>query len=223
MIRLEGVTKAYQEGGRERRVLSGADLVVDEGGFVCLMGRSGSGKSTLLNVISGIDTPDAGRVVVDGIDLAALPERERTLYRRRHMGFVFQFFNLVPTLTVGENVAMPLSLNGRVDARLARDWLARVGLVERAHSFPDTLSGGEQQRVAVARALVHGPSLVLADEPTGNLDADTAERVLALLRGLCREAGTTLLVASHGEEVARRADRVVLLAGGRLRERGEAA
>ena len=216
MIRLEGVSKGYLEAGRTRRVLRAVDLEVARGGFVCVTGRSGSGKSTLLNVISGIDTPDAGRVIVDGVDLAALAERERTLHRRRHMGFVFQFFNLVPTLSVIENVRMPLDLNGRQDRGAAAGWLERVGLAERARSFPDTLSGGEQQRVAIARALAHDPALLLADEPTGNLDAHTGERVLTLLTELCRERGTTLLVVSHSEEVVRRADRVLVLDDGQL-------
>jgi len=216
VIRLDGVSKGYLEAGRVRQVLSGVDLEVARGSFACVTGRSGSGKSTLLNVISGIDTPDAGRVIVDGVDLAALPDRERTLHRRRHMGFVFQFFNLVPTLSVIENVRMPLDLNGRADDGVAAGWLARVGLADRAASFPDTLSGGEQQRVAVARALAHDPALLLADEPTGNLDAHTADRVLTLLTALCRERGTTLLVVSHSDDVVRRADRVLSLDDGRL-------
>jgi putative ABC transport system ATP-binding protein len=181
------------------------------------MGRSGSGKSTLLNVLGGIDTPDAGQVLYEGCDLARLDDRARTLHRRRHLGFVFQFFNLVPTLTVAENLAMPLQLNARADDGAVAAWLARVGLQARAASYPDMLSGGEQQRIAIARALVHAPALVLADEPTGNLDADTAGQVLALLGALCRDAGTTLLVASHSAEMARAADRVLLLDHGRLR------
>jgi putative ABC transport system ATP-binding protein len=218
VIRLAAVCKAYREGGRRRQVLDGVELELHRGEFVCVVGRSGSGKSTLLNVVSGIDTPDAGQVLFDGEDLARLDDRARTLHRRRHMGFVFQFFNLVPTLTVAENVDMPLQLNRRDPAGAAQRWLARVGLADRAGSFPDTLSGGEQQRVAIARALSHGPALLLADEPTGNLDVDTGERVLALLRGLCVEQGTTLLVASHSAEVAAAADRVLALAQGRLHE-----
>jgi putative ABC transport system ATP-binding protein len=217
VIRLRGVSKAYLEGGRPRQVLAGVDLDIASGEFVCVMGRSGSGKSTLLNVLGGIDTPDAGQVLYEGCDLARLDDRARTLHRRRHLGFVFQFFNLVPTLTVAENLAMPLELNARADDGAVAAWLARVGLQARAASYPDMLSGGEQQRIAIARALVHAPALVLADEPTGNLDADTAGQVLALLGALCRDAGTTLLVASHSAEMARAADRVVLLDHGRLR------
>jgi putative ABC transport system ATP-binding protein len=217
VIRLRGVSKAYLEGGRPRQVLAGVDLEIASGEFVCVMGRSGSGKSTLLNVLGGIDTPDAGQVLYEGCDLARLDDRARTLHRRRHLGFVFQFFNLVPTLTVAENLAMPLQLNARADDGVVAAWLARVGLQARAASYPDMLSGGEQQRIAIARALVHAPALVLADEPTGNLDADTAGQVLALLGALCRDAGTTLLVASHSAEMARAADRVLLLDHGRLR------
>ena len=219
MIQLRDVRKAYQEGGKTRRVLDGVDLHVEASEFVCVMGRSGSGKSTLLNVVSGIDTPDAGSVLFHDIDLAAMDDRSRTLHRRRHLGFVFQFFNLVPTLTVAENVRMPLELNRLPDAGVVAGWLARVGLAERANSFPDMLSGGEQQRVAVARALAHGPSLLLADEPTGNLDADTAGQVLAMLTDLCAAQGTTLLVASHSLDVAAAADRVVELDHGRVRIR----
>jgi len=219
VIQLRGVSKAYEEGGKRRPVLDGVNLDVAEGEFVCVMGRSGSGKSTLLNVVSGIDTPDAGSVLFHGSDLAAMDDRSRTLHRRRHLGFVFQFFNLVPTLTVAENVRMPLELNRLPDAGVVQGWLDRVGLAQRADSFPDMLSGGEQQRVAVARALAHGPSLLLADEPTGNLDADTAEQVLAMLTALCADQGTTLLVASHSLDVAAAADRVVELDHGRVRMR----
>jgi len=217
VIRLRGVTKAYREAGRTRRVLDAVSLEVARGEFVCVTGRSGSGKSTLLNVVSGIDTPDAGAVGFHGVDLARLDDRRRTLHRRRHMGFVFQFFNLVPTLTVAENVRMPLELNGLPDAGTVASWLRRVGLDGRAGSYPDTLSGGEQQRVAMARALAHAPALVLADEPTGNLDADTAEQVLAMLTALCSAEGTTLLVATHSPEVAAAADRVLALDHGRIR------
>ncbi len=219
MIRVEGVSKAYREAGAPHRVLDRVDLELARGEFVCIMGRSGSGKSTLLNVVSGIDTPDTGAVVFDGTDLARLTDRDRTLHRRRHMGFVFQFFNLVPTLTVAENLGMPLELNRRPDPGAVDAWLARVGLAGRGGSFPDTLSGGEQQRVAVARALVHAPALLLADEPTGNLDADTGEQVLTLMDELRQAQGAALLVATHSQEVAAAADRVLVLDHGRLTPR----
>lgn len=220
MIRLRKISKGFSEAGQWRQVLDDLDLDVQRGQFVCLTGRSGSGKSTLLNVLSGIDSPDSGQVRIDGTALEQLDDRARTLYRRRHLGFVFQSFNLVPTLTVAENLALPQELNGAVDRCLSLSWLERVALADRANSFPDELSGGEQQRVAVARALVHGPQVLLADEPTGNLDQRTGERILSILQDLCARSETTLLVASHSREVASRADRVVELVDGALREVG---
>jgi putative ABC transport system ATP-binding protein len=221
-VELSRVVKRYREGESERVVLHEVDLTVESGQVVALLGRSGSGKSTLLNLVSGIDHPTSGGVRVDGVDVVALSETVRTRLRRRRIGFVFQFFNLIPTLTVEENLRLPLELNGIDGAdgrRRALDLLGEVGLADRASSFPDRLSGGEQQRVAVARALVHGPALVLADEPTGNLDAESARQVLALLAGLARREGKTVIAASHSEEVAALADRVLTLADGRLSER----
>ncbi len=218
-VELSGVVKIYREGESERVVLREVDLTVAPGEIVVLLGRSGSGKSTLLNLISGIDRPTAGLVRVEGVDVAALSDTERTRFRRRRIGFIFQFFNLIPTLTVEENLRLPLELNG-LDGTAGRlraaDVLTAVGLADRAASFPDRLSGGEQQRVAVARALVHGPALVLADEPTGNLDTESARQVLGLLADLARGAGRTVIAASHSEEVAALADRVLTLADGRL-------
>jgi len=222
MIELRGVTKAYREGDRERLVLRAADGWVGAGEIVVLMGPSGSGKSTLLNLVSGIDLPTAGDVVVDGVSIPGLAERERTLFRRDHIGFVFQFFNLIATLTVEENLLLPLELSRRMgpaDHDRALDLLRRVGLADRAATYPDRLSGGEQQRVAVARALAHDPAVVLADEPTGNLDARTGQRVLDLLEELGRGAGKTMLVVTHSEDVARVGDRVLELREGRLVER----
>jgi putative ABC transport system ATP-binding protein len=221
-VELSRVVKRYREGDTERVVLRGVDLSVTAGEIVVLLGRSGSGKSTLLNLVAGIDRPTSGTVRVEGVDVAALSETARTRLRRRRIGFVFQFFNLIPTLTVEENLRLPLELNGVDGARgrtRALDLLGEVGLGDRAASFPDRLSGGEQQRVAVARALVHDPALVLADEPTGNLDAESARQVLALLAGLVRRAGKTVIAASHSEEVAALGDRVFTLADGRLVER----
>lgn len=228
VLRLQGLRKAYQEGGRRHEVLHDATAEILRGEFVVLLGPSGSGKSTLLNLVCGIDLPDEGVVQVAGEDLTALSERERTLFRRRHLGFVFQFFNLLPTLTVLENLLLPLELKGRVGAEeeaRARGLLERVGLAARADAFPDRLSGGEQQRVALARALVHDPDLILADEPTGNLDPDTGERVMDLLDSLVREDGRTLLAVTHSRELADRADRILRLDHGVLQEtsRGRAA
>jgi putative ABC transport system ATP-binding protein len=206
---------AYREGERTREVLHGVNLEAFAGECIALVGRSGSGKSTLLNLVSGIETPLAGRVVVNGRDLTRMNERERTLFRRRHIGFVYQFFNLLPTLTVLENLLLPLELNRRDHGR-ARTLLAEVGLADRAGAFPDRLSGGEQQRVAIARALVHEPCLVLADEPTGNLDADTGRRILDLLINLVRRNSGLLLIVTHAREVAASADRILVLKDGML-------
>jgi putative ABC transport system ATP-binding protein len=196
------------------------------GELVVLLGKSGSGKSTLLNLVSGIDLPTSGEVWVEGRALTRLSERERTLFRRRSVGFVFQFFNLVPTLTVLENVLLPLELNGVTGTKAsgaAEAMLANVGLAERGATYPDRLSGGEQQRVAIARALVHDPALVLADEPTGNLDAETGAQVLDLLDRLTRQAGKTMIMVTHSPEVVGVADRVLRVREGHLVEEALAA
>ena len=219
MLSLRKVSKSYREARARRDVLRRVDLDVGRGEFVAVTGRSGTGKSTLLNIISGIDLPDAGTVILDGIDITALDERERTLKRRHAVGFVFQFFNLIPTLSVAENLMLPLELvgteSGAAAARIAR-MLERIDLASRADSFPDTLSGGEQQRVAVARALVHEPDLVLADEPTGNLDDETGRAVLGLLCEMTRDAGKTLVVVTHSRETAARAGRVLRIEDGHV-------
>ena len=220
LIRCHGLRRVYREGGRDRVVLDDVEAELAAGQAVALLGRSGSGKSTLLNLIAGIDRADAGEVIVHGTSLGALSERERTLFRRRHIGFVYQFFNLIPTLTAAENVRLPAELNGRgaaAAAAAAARMLEAVGLGDRGDAFPERLSGGEQQRVAIARALVHDPALVLADEPTGNLDAETGRQVTELLRRMVREAGRTLVVVTHSPEVAAVADKVWTLEDGRLR------
>jgi putative ABC transport system ATP-binding protein len=219
-VELRSVSKSFEEGGRRREVLCDLSLTVAPGEVVALVGRSGSGKSTLLNVIAGIDRPSAGTITVDGELVSALGERERTLFRRHHLGFVFQAFNLLPTLTVEENVLLPLELVGRARDAGARaqvgKLLAAVGLADRAGTFPDRLSGGEQQRVAVARALAHDPGLVLADEPTGALDGQTGQTVLELLLGLARDRRRSVILVTHSRDVARAADRVLVLDSGRL-------
>jgi putative ABC transport system ATP-binding protein len=221
LIELTGIAKSYREGERERVIFHDASLTVDRGEWVFLLGRSGSGKSTLLNLISGIDLPDQGAVIVDGIPLNRLNERDRTLFRRNRIGFVFQFYNLIPTLTVEENILLPLELAGDLTTESrssARELLERVGLADRGRSYPDRLSGGEQQRVAVARALIHRPSLVLADEPTGNLDSETGRQVLDLFERLVRQTGTTMVLVTHSGEVSRLADRIMIIRDGRLTE-----
>ncbi len=222
VVELRGVTRVFEEGAARRAVLRDASAAIGAGEIAVLLGRSGSGKSTLLNLVSGIDLPSAGEVVVEGVRIDALSERERTLFRRRRIGFIFQFFNLIPTLTVEENLLLPLELNGPIGAAergRARELLEEVELADRAESFPDRLSGGEQQRVAVARALVHAPALMLADEPTGNLDLETGRKVLDLLDRLTRREGRTMLMVTHSAEVVGLADRVFAIEGGKLVER----
>ncbi len=222
MIRLHELTKIYTEGDESRTVLDELNREFFEGEFVALLGKSGSGKSTLLNLISGIDNPSHGTVSISYADrevnITSLSEQARTLFRRRQIGIVFQFFNLIPTLTVLENVMLPLELNGgtRTMKAHAKELLDRVGLGNRLNTYPDKLSGGEQQRIAIARALVHDPLLILADEPTGNLDEDTGEIVLTLLLELTRDTGKTLFMATHAPEVARLADRILHLDHGKL-------
>jgi putative ABC transport system ATP-binding protein len=222
LIEVHGLTKVYREGDDERVVLRDADASIRRGEFAVLVGRSGSGKSTFLNLLSGIDVPTAGEVVIDGQPLTRLSERQRTLFRRRHIGFVFQALNLVPTLTVEENLLLPLELNdrrGRGERDKALELLDAVGLADRARSFPDRLSGGEGQRAAIARALVHDPLVVLADEPTGNLDLDTGRQVLDVLDRLTRRAGKTMVMVTHSAEVVGLADRIFAIEHGRLVER----
>ncbi len=219
MVKVENLTRVYRTGSNRQAVFDALTFSVDKGETVALLGASGSGKTTLLNLISGIDSPDKGRVLLDGVDVHALAEPARTLLRRRLIGFVFQFFNLIPTLKVGENVALPLELLGADDSaaqQRAADLLEAVGLGGLEQRYPETLSGGEQQRAAIARALAHQPALLLADEPTGNMDEDTGGRIIELLTGLARQQGTTLLLVTHSTHVARAADRVLRLSHGQV-------
>jgi putative ABC transport system ATP-binding protein len=218
-VQIEGLSKIFQEGEMQRTVLNQVSLTFEPGEFVVLLGHSGSGKSTLLNLISGIDQPSAGSVKVNGVSVTELDERSRTLLRRDQIGFVFQFFNLIPTLTVLENVTLPQELAGRssqVAQQSAMKLLEQVELADRKDTFPDKLSGGQQQRVAIARALAHNPLLVLADEPTGNLDEETGQRVLEILLNLVRATNKTLVMATHNPDIARRADRVLRVQDGQL-------
>jgi putative ABC transport system ATP-binding protein len=219
MVRLDGVVKSYRQGARAVRALDGVTLAVGRGEFVAVMGPSGSGKSTLLHLIGGLDPPTSGEVWVNERALSTMSDDDVTIFRRRHVGFVFQFFNLLPTMTAEENVAYPLLLDGlaRGEAmtRAARE-LARVGLADRRTHRPDALSGGEAQRVAVARALVGEPLLLLADEPTGNLDSRTGDEVLGLIRDACRALGTTVVMVTHDARAAAVAGRTITLVDGRV-------
>lgn len=218
-LRFHNLSKSYSEGDVRRVVLQNAHAEFQSGEITAILGKSGSGKSTLLNLISGIDAPDSGQVWVDGQDLTTLSERDRTLFRRARIGFVFQFFNLIPTLTVGENVSLPLELNRRPRLQAhekAQQLLDAVGLIDRWGTFPEKLSGGEQQRVALARALVHDPLLILADEPTGNLDEETGAQMMALLARLTRKQNGTLLIVTHSPEVTAHTDHVLRLSHGQL-------
>lgn len=220
-VSLEKVCKSFQEGTSSRSVLADLDMQVESGKTVALLGASGSGKSTLLNIMSGLTASDSGTVKIAGTDLSTLDQKERTLFRRQKIGFVFQFFHLIPTLTVEENLRLPLQLNGVDDeAGLVRvgQLLSRVGLDHRASTFPDRLSGGEQQRVAVCRALIHSPPVILADEPTGNLDGQTAEDVLDLVLELAQENSATLLIVTHSEAVAGKCQRLYRLVDGQFLE-----
>jgi putative ABC transport system ATP-binding protein len=223
-LAVEGLGKSYAEGRQRRIVLENVAFEVAPSECVALLGRSGSGKSTLLNLLAGIDRPDTGDVRIQGQSVTTMGEPDLTLLRRRHIGFIYQFFNLIPTLTVAENLSLPLELNGmRAAKRRARiaEYLEKVGLDGREGAFPDQLSGGEQQRVAIARAIIHDPALVLADEPTGNLDAQTGHRVLELLSHLFRDEGHTLILVTHSREVSQIANRIFAVDGGRLSERTE--
>ena len=221
MIQLRSVTKRYREGNESRTVIQQANAEIFRGEFAALAGPSGSGKTTLLNIISGIDTPSGGDVLVDSVPITTLSEKRRTLFRRKNVGFVFQFFNLIPTLSVRENLLLPMQLNEfnrTISDERVSELLDGVGMLDRIDSYPDRISGGEKQRVAIARALVHDPQLILADEPTGNLDADTGRSVMDLLQNLVQKGNKTLLVVSHSDEVVSRASRVFSIEEGRLIE-----
>ncbi|CAI8015706.1 Uncharacterized ABC transporter ATP-binding protein Rv0986 [Geodia barretti] len=222
MVEMRALTKRYEEGTEARSVIERADAEIHRGEFVALAGPSGSGKTTLLNLISGIDTPTSGDVLIDSVPITKLSEKDRTLFRRKNIGFVFQFFNLIPTLSVKENLLLPLQLNSFPSAESddrVMYLLERIGMGDRIDSYPDRLSGGEKQRVAIARALAHNPPLILADEPTGNLDADTGRAILSLLKSLIDGSGKTMVIVSHSDVVAGMADRVLAMEDGKLVER----
>ncbi len=217
LLRFENVVKAYATEGAQVHALNGLTLDVDKGGFLALMGRSGCGKSTLLNLAGAMDFATTGRVVLDGTSTTGLSDAELTKLRREKVGFIFQSFQLLQTLSVVENVELPLLLSGGPNARpRALEQLESVGLAEQSHRLPHQLSGGQMQRVAIARALVHNPLLILADEPTGNLDTTTGNTILELLKTTCRDRHTTILMATHSEEAAAYADTIVRLRDGQI-------
>ena len=219
---VENVAKAYKQGDRAVQALAGVSLNVERGQFLAVMGASGSGKSTLLHLIAGLTSPDSGRILINDVDISTMPDRELTLFRRRSIGLVFQSFNLIPTLSARDNVALPLMLDGKngsgVDVK-AEELLATLGLSHRSHHRPDMMSGGEQQRVAIGRALVSDPAVILADEPTGNLDSSSSKSVCELLRDLCAIHGKTIVMVTHEPSVAAFAQEVAVMRDGKLIDR----
>jgi putative ABC transport system ATP-binding protein len=219
MIELRGVSKTVDSGGRPLTILHPLDYVIPSGRFVAIVGASGSGKSTLLGLMAGLDAPSTGSIVIDGIDITRLDEDGLAALRGQKIGFVFQFFHLVPSLTAIENVQVPMEIAGRRDAAArARQLMEEVGLSDRAHHYPSQLSGGEQQRVALARALANDPPIILADEPTGNLDSSTGRHILEMLRDVHRRRGATMVLVTHDAELAALADTRLTLRDGRAVE-----
>ena len=222
LIKLNHVSKHYEEGSDNREILRDINAEIKTTEVVSFIGKSGIGKSTLLNLISGIDVCDCGDITIDAVFINKLSDAKRTLFRRKNIGFVFQFFNLVSTLTIEENIALPLKLN-KFDPETTNQTVDRllehVGLLDRKKSFPDKLSGGEQQRIAVARALSHNPKLIIADEPTGNLDTNNSSMLMGLLVSLAKEYGTTIIIATHSDEVLKYSDRIMSIESGILIEK----
>ena len=217
ILQTHDVRKYYGSGDTQVRALDGVDLAVEPGEFVAIVGTSGSGKSTLLHMLGGLDRPTAGKVEVDGKDIFALKDEALTIFRRRKIGFVFQSYNLVPVLSVYENIVLPVELDGRrVDQAYLREVVDTLGLGKKLRSLPNQLSGGQQQRVAIARALAAKPSILLADEPTGNLDSKTSQDVLGLMKVTGQKFGQTLVMITHNEEIAQLADRIVRIEDGRI-------
>ncbi|NKB37909.1 MAG: ATP-binding cassette domain-containing protein [Gammaproteobacteria bacterium] len=214
IIEFQGLSKTYIEAGRSHLVFNQVDTIIKQGEFTVLVGKSGSGKSTLLNLISGIDCADKGVIKIKDQSLSGMNENQRTLFRRKNIGFVFQNYNLIPTLSIMDNLLLPLELTGQINEasiERAHDLLDKLSVKDRSNYFPDKLSGGEQQRIAIARALIHEPEIILADEPTGNLDEETGQNVLSLLDELVREAGLTMVMVTHSRDVIGLADRVLTI------------
>ncbi len=223
ILETKNLRKIYGKGETAVRALDGVNLTVEDGEFVSIVGTSGSGKSTLLHMLGGLDRPTAGKVLVEGKDIFSLKDDALTIFRRRKIGFVFQAYNLVPVLNVYENVVLPIELDGKaVDRAYIRQIMSTLGLEEKADSLPSQLSGGQQQRVAIARALATKPAIILADEPTGNLDSRTSQDVLALLKVTGQKFGQTIVMITHNEEIAQLADRIVRIEDGRIVSSGTA-
>lgn len=217
IVETENLTKTYQAGDIAVTALAGVDLRVAAGEFVAIIGKSGSGKSTLLHMLGGLDVPSAGRVVVDGNDVAAMDRTQLALFRRRRVGFIFQQYNLIPDLNVWDNIIFPLALDGvAIDTEFIDELLTALHIADKRDRMPSQLSGGEQQRVAIARALAMRPALILADEPTGNLDTTTSHEVMGLIRTLAAKLGQTLIVVTHDIDIAQLADRIVEMRDGRI-------
>ena len=217
VLKAVNLTKIYGKGENQVRALDGVSLSVEQGQFAAVVGTSGSGKSTLLHMLGGLDRPDEGKVYVDGKDIFSLKEEALTIFRRRKIGFVFQSYNLVPVLSVYENVALPVELDGkRADRAFIEEILDTLGILQKARSLPGQLSGGQQQRAAIARALASRPSILLCDEPTGNLDSRTSQDVLGLLKLSGQKFGQTIVMITHNEEIAQMADRIIRIEDGRI-------
>lgn len=217
MLKILNLTKKYSTLDGEIAALDGVSFTAADGEFIAIVGKSGSGKSTLLNMIGGLDIPDSGSILLDGTDIVKLSNRQIAKLRRQKIGIIYQFYNLIPELNVSENITLPTELDG---GEIDREWLASilktVGLDGRENAYPNTLSGGQQQRVAIARALYNKPSLILADEPTGNLDAENGDEIMRLLKDMNKESGATVLIVTHSESVAREAERIITISDGKI-------
>lgn len=222
ILSAKGLTKIYGKGETEVRALDNVDLDVPKGQFLSVIGQSGSGKSTLLNILGAMDTPTSGSLNVDGTDVFSMKEPELAVYRRRKVGFVFQFFNLIPVMTAQENITLPLSLDGKKpDKELLDDIVETIGLKDRMNHYPHQLSGGQQQRIAIARALITRPALILADEPTGNLDSNSGKEIISLLRSSVRKYSQTLILITHDTGIAETADKTVIIKDGKISENAD--
>ena len=220
ILQTSGLKKYYGSGDTQVKALDGMNLSIEQGKFVAIVGTSGSGKSTLLHMLGGLDRPTAGTVTVDGKDIFTLKDEELTIFRRRKIGFVFQAYNLVPVLSVWENIVLPIQLDGnKVDTDFVEAVVSTLGLEKKLRSLPNQLSGGQQQRVAIARALATKPAILLADEPTGNLDSKTSQDVLSLMKVTGQKFGQTMVMITHNEEIAQLADRIIRIEDGRIVER----